>query len=112
LIIKFKEFSNRNQSEEVEGALFLIPEEALVSQKGETIYLREVLGFEVYLQDQVVGRVKDFSSNGPQDLLVIENEKHQFEVPFVAAFIVKIEFEAQKLIMDFPEDLMNLHKID
>lgn len=112
LIVKFKELSNRDQSEEIEGAGFFIPAEALISKKGETIYLQEVLGFEVFLKDRVVGNVKEFSSNGPQDLLVIQGHQGAFEVPFVAPFIVKIDFDAQKLIMDFPEDLLNLQKID
>jgi 16S rRNA processing protein RimM len=112
LILKFKEVSDRNQSEALKGALFLIPSEALVSDQGETIYLGEVLGFEVCLKGNPVGFVEDFSTNGFQDLLVVRTDNHSFEVPFVAEFIIQIDFSNKKLFMDFPEDLMTLNKIN
>lgn len=112
LIIKFETVDDRNQSEAIKGWSFSIPEENLISEEGETIYLKEVLNFQVYLKDQPVGSVKSFSSNGMQDLLVIQGGERSFEVPFVSDFILKIDFKANKLFMDFPEDLMNLDKIE
>jgi 16S rRNA processing protein RimM len=112
LIIKFETIQDRNQSEALKGWTFSIPEESLVSSVGETIYLKEVLDFQVYLKDQFVGFVKSFGSNGVQDLLVIQQDDHTYEVPFVSDFILNIDFEANKLFMNFPEDLMNLDKID
>jgi 16S rRNA processing protein RimM len=112
LIVKFKGIEDRNQSEAIKGWSFLVPEDVLVSEEGETIYLKEVLNFQVFLRDQFVGYVKSFSSNGIQDLLVIQQDDHNYEVPFVSDFILNIDFQAQKLFMDFPEDLMNLDKVD
>ncbi len=112
LIIKLESINDRNQSEAIKGWTFAIPEENLVSAEGETIYLKEVLNFQVLLNDRPVGTVKGFSSNGMQDLLVIESDTHDYEVPFVTDFILKIDFEAQKLFMAFPEGLMNLDKIE
>ncbi len=112
LILKFESVNDRNQSEALKGWSFLIPDEILVSSEGETIYLKEVLNFQVLLKDQFVGYVKAFSSNGMQDLLIIQHDDHNFEVPFVSDFILKIDFKAQKLFMNFPEGLMSLDKID
>ncbi len=112
LILKLKTIENRNQSEKLKNYSFAIPEELITSEVGETIYLKEVLDFEVFLKDQFVGFVKEFSSNGVQDLLVIRYDDHLFEVPFVSDFILDINFEDKKLYMNFPEDLMNLDKID
>lgn len=112
LIIKFKTVDDRNKSENLIGWTFLIPEESLTSQSGETIYLKEVLNFEVFLKDQFVGYVKSFGSNGIQDLLVISQDDHVFEVPFVSDFILNIDFQAQKIFMDFPEGLMNLSEVE
>ncbi len=120
LIVKLESINDRNQSEAIKGWTFGIPEENLVSAEGETIYLKEVLNFQVFLSDKAVGTVKGFSSNGMQDLLVIQSrsnsdsksDSHDYEVPFVTDFILKIDFEAQKLFMAFPEGLMNLDKIE
>lgn len=111
LILKLKDIEDRNQSEALKGFEVLIPSELLVSQKGETIYLKEILGFAVFLKDQCVGHVENFSSNGPQDIVVIRNEDILFEVPFVEPFIVDINFIEKKLFMDFPPELMDLEKL-
>lgn len=107
-LVKLKEVSDRNHSEKVKGFEVWISEDLLVSQKGETIYLNEILGFEVFLIDHCVGSVESISSNGPQDILVIRNEEHVFEVPFVQPFILNLDFEQKRIVMDFPEGLMNL----
>lgn len=108
LIVKLKQIQDRNQSEAIKGYQVLIPENLLTSEEGETIFLSEILGFEVFLNEQCVGIVDSFSSNGPQDILVIRNEEHVFEVPFVKEFTKDIDFESKRLIMDFPKGLMSL----
>ncbi|MFN8789920.1 MAG: ribosome maturation factor RimM [Bdellovibrionales bacterium] len=107
-LVRVTGIEDRNASEAVKGCEVWIPEELLVSRKGETIFLREILGFAVFLKDRCVGHVESFSSNGPQDLLVIRNEEHVFEVPFVEAFIVNLDFSNRRLEMDFPEGLIKL----
>ena len=110
LIIQLTGVTNRNESESLIGQEFHIDGELLKSQKGETIYLSEILGFEVYLIDQCVGRVEAFSSNGPQDLLVVRNEEHLFEIPFVEDFIQNLDFESKKISMNFPAELMEINR--
>ena len=112
LIVKFQGIQDRNQSEALKGWSFAIPAELLISDEGETIYLKEVIDFEVFLKDQFVGFVRSFSSNGLQDILVIHHDDLVYEVPFVSDFILNIDFKSKKLFMDFPEGLMNLDKID
>ena len=56
----------------------------------------------------------DFSSNGVQDLLVIEKREEKekaykrYEVPFVEDFIEKIDFKEKKIFMNLPEGLIPL----
>lgn len=112
LIIKLRTIDDRNQSEALKGWSFSIPQESLISKQGEIIYLKEIQDFEVFLKGDSVGYVRGFGSNGVQDLLVIAKGDHSFEVPFVSDFILRIDFGAQKLFMDFPEGLMNLDEIE
>lgn len=111
-LIKFKDVDNRNQSEELKGAIVYVPDENFVSEPGETIYLREVLGFTVMdAKGQSLGQVKDFNSNSQQDLLVISQGSFSYEVPFVDDFIVEIQFEKSTIIMNFPLDLMDINRV-
>ncbi|GIL17484.1 MAG: ribosome maturation factor RimM [Oligoflexia bacterium] len=113
LQIKFKNIQNRNQSEALVGQFFYIPSDLLISRKGETIYLREILHFQVI--DETVGSVgliTDFSSNGPQDLLVVTEGQKKYEIPFVQAFIKKISFEEKTVYMSLPPGLLELENED
>lgn len=110
LILSVHEVTDRNHSERITGYEFLIDEKLLESKPGETIFLNEILGFDVFLNEQCVGQIESFGSNGPQDLLIIRNEEHLFEVPFVASFIQNIDFESKKVLMNFPSELIDLNR--
>lgn len=109
LILSVEGVVDRNQSEALKGFLFHIPADLLVSKPGETIFLREIEGFEIRdLQQKVLGQITGFSSNGAQDLLLVEGAAGYGEIPFVDAFIKEINFKEKWILMDLPEGLFAL----
>lgn len=111
-LIKFEGIDNRNQSEEIKGSIVFTGDDSFVSEPGETIFLREVLNFEIQDQDKTsLGKVTSFNSNGTQDLLVITKDNFSYEVPFVDDFIVEILFEQSIVVMNFPLDLMDINRV-
>lgn len=119
-ILKVPSIGDRNQAEAVKGHEFYIPADLLVSQPGETIFLNEILGFMVKNVDQEnIGPVEGFSSNGAQDLLVVTKQSadgssaahKKVEIPFVEAFIKKIDFKHKTIVMDLPEGLLDLETL-
>ena len=109
LIVKAKEVADRTAAEGLEHMEFFIDEDLLVSKPGETIYLNEIKNFKLKdVEQKVLGEIVDFSSNGVQDLLVVEANGKKVEVPFVDAFIKKIDFKHQAVVMDLPEGLFDL----
>lgn len=109
IIVKAAEITNRTAAEGVEHLEFFIEEDLLVSKPGETIYLSEIKNFKLKDPEQtVLGEIVGFSTNGVQDLLVVETDGKKVEVPFVDAFIKKIDFKHQAVIMDLPEGLFDL----
>lgn len=109
LILKAPEMADRNASEAVKGFEFYIPAELLVSKQGETIYLGEIMNFVVKnVAQDTLGSITGFSSNGAQDLLVVETSNGSAEIPFVEAFIKKIDFKHKTVVMDLPEGLLDL----
>ena len=107
-VLNLKNFVNRNQSEEIKGMKVYVPEDFLVSQEGEGIYLREVLDFKVLDKERgLVGVVVGFGDNGMQDLLVIENSKGEsFEVPFVEPLHIETFMDKEEIHMDIPFGLI------
>lgn len=113
LIIKPQTINDRNQSEALKGLEFSIPENLLVSQKGETIYLSEIMGFEVFDQVKSIGKVIGTSMNGGHDLLLVEMPfgKNQFvtvEIPFVESYIDQLQWEQKRIVMRLPEGLIDI----
>ncbi len=107
LIVKTMELKDRNEAEALKGLLVEIPESFLVSKPGEQIFLREILGFTVStVAKGEIGKVVKFSSNVAQDLLVVATKKGEFEIPFVDAFVKKMDYKAGTILMDLPEGLL------
>jgi 16S rRNA processing protein RimM len=112
-ILKTPQVTDRTFAEKLKGAEFLIPEELLVSKEGETIYLSEILNFKLKNPEQtVLGIVSAFSNNGAHDILTIQTpEGKAVEIPFVDAFIKKLDFKNQTLVMDLPEGLFDIENV-
>lgn len=109
LIVKTAEVRDRNQAEEMRGMLLEVPESFLVSKPGEELFLREVLGFSVIdlnRDSENIGKVTAFSSNGAQDLLVVDASTGKVEIPFVADFVEKIDYAKKELRMKLPLGLL------
>lgn len=109
LIVRLEGMVDRNQAEAVRGQIVAIPEEYLVADDGEALFLKQIEG--IVVTDErlgVLGPVVAFSSNNFQDLLVVETRKGRFEIPFVEELILEFDLEARKLLMDLPEGLVEV----
>jgi 16S rRNA processing protein RimM len=111
-ILTIEGIIDRTEAEKYHGFHVLIPSDLLVAKAGETIYLAEIENFEVKDADgRLLGRIVGFSSNGAQDLLIVENKTSKAEIPFVEAFTKEINFEGKYLVMDLPEGLFDLNML-
>ncbi len=112
-IVALKDFDNRNRAEEFKGAEIWVPAEVFISKHGEALYLSEILEFTV--EDEQLGNIgiiKSFSSNGIQDLLVIEKNEDSIEIPFVKDFVKNIDFKNKKIQTLLPEGLLSINEDD
>jgi len=122
LVIKFSGVEDRTAAEQLKGTTFFIPAEYLVAAPGESLFLHEILGFEVFNVSpagadstaenvsQSVGSVQSFATNGVQDLLIVKNQSgDEVMIPFVKAFIQHIDFANKKIHMDLPPGLVEVN---
>lgn len=106
-IVKSDEISDRNESDLYKGAVFYINKSHIETKPGEEVYLKEVEGFKVYDKGTLVGTIIGFSTNNAQDLLVVKASEKEVEIPFVKAFVAKLDSENKKIEMDLPEGLVD-----
>ncbi len=109
LILTAEEIKDRNQAELLKGAEFYIDGNLLISEPGETIFLSEIINYKVKdIQAKEIGTIIGFSSNGAQDLLEVRKIDEQVVlIPFVDAFIKKMDFKNQSVMMELPPGLVD-----
>jgi 16S rRNA processing protein RimM len=106
VIIKLEGLADRTQAEKWEGFGLYVEDEAFISEPGETLYLGEMIGYELIDQSKTsYGPILEFLSNGTQDLLVVKVDSKEYLVPFVDPLIEKIDHESKKIFMNLPEGL-------
>lgn len=110
-VISLSGVTDRNQSEALCRREVWVSPDLFTSEDGDSIYLSEILNFEVIDQNAgAVGTIVDFSSNTAQDLLIVKNKSgEKFEIPFVDAFVEEINYEEKKVFTALPEGLLEIN---
>lgn len=100
--------ADRTAAEKLVGAEVFVAKTDLPPHGENEVYLVDMLGYEVLSPTgENLGTVTGFSSNGPQALLVLEHaDGRKGEVPFVPAFIVRLNHEQHQIVMNIPEGLI------
>jgi 16S rRNA processing protein RimM len=100
--------TDRNVAESLKGAAVFIPQSHFPVLSDDEFYWTDLIGLEVEnLQGEHLGKVSDMMSNGPQSILRItpgEVEAQERLIPFVDAFINKVDKQAGKIIVDWGLD--------
>ena len=106
-----KGMNNRNQAEAMIGKEIYVRAETFKSNDQEKPYLTEILHFSVVDNERgPIGKVIGFSSNGSQDLLIVDFQNEKVEIPFVDAYVTKLDRNEQQILMNLPEGLLEINK--
>ncbi|KQQ45320.1 ribosome maturation factor RimM [Duganella sp. Leaf126] len=107
--------TDRNVAEALKGAAVSIPRSRFPVLSEDEFYWAELIGLEVEnLQGEALGTVTDMMSNGPQSILRIQPAESaeaapddtapERLIPFVDAFIIKVDKAAKKITVDWGLD--------
>ena len=78
--------------------------------EGNKFYFHEVIGFEI--EDQrlgVFGKIVSINDTSAQALFEVVNGSVEILVPMIDQFLVKIDRENKKVIMNLPEGLVEMY---
>ena len=74
-------------------------------EEGE-IYLNDLIKCEVFNEGQErLGVVTGIGSNGVQDIIQVKGEKGEFDVLLIEPFIIKIDIDEKRIVINEPEYL-------
>ncbi len=110
--VLFEGVKSRNDSELLVGQELYVQTDVFQSTNGESLYLVEIENFKVideHMGD--VGQIIGFSSNGIQDILLVQNkaQNQNFEIPFVDAYVKNINYKDKIINMSLPEGLLEIN---
>ncbi len=108
LLVAFEGVTDRNESETLRGASFLIALEDRRSLDDDEFWPEQLIGLQVVDPAGVrLGVIAELVSGGPQDRLMVETEQGIFAVPFVAAIVRSVDIAAGLAVVDAPAGLLD-----
>jgi len=110
LRVKFEDVDSEEQADEIINCEVYLPLNMLPKLEGNKFYFHEVIGFEI--EDQrlgVFGKIVSINDTSAQPLFEVINGNVEILVPMIDQFLVKIDRENKKVIMDLPEGLVEMY---
>lgn len=110
LRIRFEDMHSEEDAEKLLGCGIYLPLKMLPKLTGNKFYFHEVIGFEIEDKRRgVFGKIVSINDSTAQPLFEVENGSVEILVPMIDQFLVKIDRENKKVIMDLPEGLIEMY---
>jgi 16S rRNA processing protein RimM len=109
VILKFSGIGDISAAEELRGYDLVVPHEQLTPLPEGNYYHFELVGCVVKDEaGQAYGVVQEVQGIGAQILLKVRQESHEWLIPFVSAFFVRIDVQQKEMICRLPEGLTGI----
>jgi len=110
LRVKFEDVETEEDADAIMGCELYLPLSFLPKLEGNQFYYHEVIGFEV--EDQrlgVVGEIVSINDSTAQPLFEVLNGNVEILIPMIDQFLVKIDRDNKKVVMNLPEGLVEMY---
>ena len=110
LRVSFEEVKNEQDADALLGKEVYLPLSTLPKLTGNKFYFHEVIGFEI--EDKrigVFGIIQSINDSTAQPLFEVLNGEIEILIPMIDHFLVKIDRENKKIIMDLPIGLVEMY---
>jgi 16S rRNA processing protein RimM len=110
LRVQFEDVDSEEEADSILNCDVYLPLSMLPKLEGNKFYFHEVIGFEI--EDKrlgVFGKIVSINDTTAQPLFEVVNGEVEMLIPMVDHFLVKIDRENKKVIMDLPEGLVEMY---
>jgi len=110
LRVKFEDVDSEADADEIMGCEIHLPLSMLPKLEGNKFYFHEVIGFEI--EDQrlgIFGKIVSINDTSAQPLFEVVNGNVEILVPMIDQFLIKIDRENKKVVMNLPEGLVEMY---
>jgi 16S rRNA processing protein RimM len=110
LRVQFEDVDSEEEADSILNCDVYLPLSMLPKLEGNKFYFHEVIGFEI--EDKrlgVFGKIVSINDTTAQPLFEVLNGEVEMLIPMVDHFLVKIDRENKKVVMDLPEGLVEMY---
>lgn len=110
LRVHFEDMNSEEDADKVIGCPVYLPLNMLPKLFGNKFYFHEVIGFKV--EDKrlgIVGEIQSINDSSAQPLFEVLNGDIEILIPMIDQFLVKIDRDNKKVMMDLPEGLIEMY---
>lgn len=110
LRVQFEDVDTEAEADTLIGCGIYLPLSMLPKLEGNQFYFHEVIGFDI--EDKrlgVFGKIVSINDSTAQPLFEVVNGTVEILIPMIDQFLVKIDRENKKVIMDLPEGLVEMY---
>jgi 16S rRNA processing protein RimM len=106
-VIKFKKFDGPRETQFLIGKEIYVDEKDKVSLPDNHFFVHDIIGSEVFVEEEKIGIVSDVIKSKANDVLVIlTDDKKEKLIPFVLNFIEEFDAAKKKLILNISKDFL------
>jgi len=110
LRVQFEDVDSEEEADSILNCDVYLPLSMLPKLEGNKFYFHEVIGFEI--EDKrlgIFGKIVSINDATAQPLFEVLNGKVEILIPMIDQFLIKIDRENKKVIMDLPEGLVEMY---
>lgn len=107
---RFEDIDSEEDADKIMGSAVYLPLTALPKLEGDKFYFHEVIGFDA--EDERlgnIGKIVSINDSSAQPLFEILKGEIEILIPMIDDFIVKIDRENKKVVLNTPEGLVDLY---
>jgi len=108
-LIKLERVDSEEQAQELTGLTLFLPISYQDKITSDEIDIEYLIGFDLTEKGKgYIGKVMDVDQSTANELFVVQTEKGEILIPIVDEFILDIDFEKKKIVLDLPNGLLEL----
>ena len=98
--LTFENISDRDKAEALKNKEIQVNKEDAVKLPEDSYFIVDIVGCEVFVDNNSIGSVVDVLQYGAADVYVIEKKNKQIMVPAIKALLENVDTENKKIILN------------
>ena len=110
LRVQFEDVDTEEEADSIMNCEVYLPLSMLPKLTGNQFYYHEIIGFEIEdLRLGIFGKIVSINDSSAQPLFEVINGNIEILIPMIDPFLVKIDRDNKKVVMDLPEGLVEMY---